>query len=101
MKNSREKMKISYPNALRGYKPPKLVELYEFVFPEDHLDLVLRSLDLKPGYRNKPAARIGITVRQLFRRRTHNWRIFSAQRVFRTTVSSSTERNEENYPQFQ
>ena len=31
MKNSKEIMKISYANGLRGYKPPKLVELYEFV----------------------------------------------------------------------
>ena len=31
MKNSREIMKIPYANGLRGYKPPKLIELYEFV----------------------------------------------------------------------
>jgi hypothetical protein len=40
---------------------------------------------------NSPAARMGITVRQFLRRRTHSCRIFIAQSVFRTTDSSSTD----------
>ena len=56
-----------------------------------NMDQVPDSFRQRRNTGNRPAARIGITVRQFFLRRTHNWRIFSAHSVFRTMDSSSTD----------